>query len=242
MTDGRDRNDVLAFTNHVRQVSNSIVRKLNQTGSDVVTATIPANSRTLTADSWSSAVPMVATRTPPAGTPYRNLNLAKRNAETDEFGIEYDTLLVNLPEMNSPLNFAQFNSGKSAGDAGDRIVVGAGQPEDVLADLRTPGGVPDQPIRHPADQRRRLMPERVITDAVFQDKAAEGRRIAAVRRPEGRYSGRKIWPRGDKWAVSASGAQLRPFGPVKPAGVERRSRPAPGGCQSRPTGSRSWLR
>jgi hypothetical protein len=30
--------------------------------------------------------------------------------------------------------------------------------------------------------------------------------------------------------------------PAKPGGVERRSRPGPGGCRPRPTGSRSWLR
>lgn len=113
MTDeARDRNDILAFTNHVRQVSNTIVRKLNQYAVAVLTAAISANSRTITGDSWSAAVPNGATPTAPADTPFGNLALAKKNAETDELGIEYDTLLVAPAEELSLLNFAQYDSGK----------------------------------------------------------------------------------------------------------------------------------
>jgi hypothetical protein len=111
MTDeARDRNDIVAFTNHVRQVANTIVRKLNQYAVGVVSSAVSANSRTITGHSWSSAVPSGSSPTAPASTPFGDINLAKKNAEVDEMGIEYDTLLVNPNEELSLLNFAQFNA------------------------------------------------------------------------------------------------------------------------------------
>ena len=116
MTDeARDRNDTLAFTNHVRQVANTIVRKLNQYAVAVVDAAVTANSRTLSGHSWSAAVPNGNSPTAPAVTPFGDINLAKKNAEVDELGIEYDTLLVNPSEELSLLNFAQFDAAKLRG-------------------------------------------------------------------------------------------------------------------------------
>src|SRR3954447_675109 len=66
MTDeARDRNDILAFTNHVRKVGNTIVRKLNQYAVGVVNTAVSANSRTASGHSWSAAVPNGATPTAP---------------------------------------------------------------------------------------------------------------------------------------------------------------------------------
>jgi hypothetical protein len=113
MTDeARDRNDIVAFTNHVRKVANTVVRKLNQYAVGVVSAAVTANSRTITGHSWSAAVPNGATPTAPASTPFGDLIMARHNAEVDELGIEYDTLLVNPNEEASLLYFAQFDSGQ----------------------------------------------------------------------------------------------------------------------------------
>ena len=113
MTDeAMDRNDVMAFTNHVRKVSNTVVRKINQYAVGVVAAAVTASSRTLTGHSWSAAVPNGATPTAPGVTPFGDISLARKNAEIDEMGIEYDTLLVNPNEELSLLNFAQFDAGK----------------------------------------------------------------------------------------------------------------------------------
>jgi hypothetical protein len=72
----------------------------------VVSAAVSANSRTITGHSWSAAVPNGNSPTVPANTPFGDINLAKKNAEVDEMGIEYDTLLVNPNEELSLLNFA----------------------------------------------------------------------------------------------------------------------------------------
>jgi hypothetical protein len=63
--EARDRNDLLAFTNHVRKVANTIVRKLNQYAVGTVTAAVSASSRSFTGHSWSAAVPSGATPTAP---------------------------------------------------------------------------------------------------------------------------------------------------------------------------------
>jgi hypothetical protein len=76
----------------------------------ILAAVIAANSRTITGHSWSAAVPNGSSPTAPANTPFGDINLAKKNAEVDELGIEYDTLLVNPNEELSLLNFAQFNA------------------------------------------------------------------------------------------------------------------------------------
>ena len=102
----------VAFTTTFVRSSNTIVRKLNQYAVGVVAAAVSANSRTITGHSWSSAIPNGATPTAPASTPFGDLNLAKKNAETDEMGIEYDTLLLNPNEELSLLNFTQFDAGK----------------------------------------------------------------------------------------------------------------------------------
>jgi hypothetical protein len=110
--EARDRNDQIAFTNHIRKLANTVVRKLNQYAVGVITTAISANSRSTAGHSWSAAVPNGASPTAPASTPFGDLNLAKKNAEVDELGIEYDTLLVNPSDELSLLNFAQFDAGK----------------------------------------------------------------------------------------------------------------------------------
>jgi hypothetical protein len=87
------RNEVIAFTNQVRKVANTIVRKIDQYAVAVVQAAAAANSRTMTGHSWSAAVPNGSTPTTPANTPFGDLNQAQANADVDELGIQYDTLL-----------------------------------------------------------------------------------------------------------------------------------------------------
>lgn len=111
MTDeARDRNDVLAFTNHVRKLANTLTRKMNQYAVTVATGAISANSRTITGHSWSAAIPNGATPTAPGSTPFGDIAAAQKQAEVEELGMVYDTILVNPNEHLSLLNFAQFIS------------------------------------------------------------------------------------------------------------------------------------
>lgn len=116
MTDeARDRNDQIAFTNQARKLSNTILRKMSQYAVGILDAAVTANSRTLAGHSWSAAVPNGNTPTAPGVTPFGDLALAMKNADVDELGIEYDTLLVNPNEQLSLFNFSQFNNGGLTG-------------------------------------------------------------------------------------------------------------------------------
>lgn len=116
MTDeARDRNDQIAFTNQARKLSNTILRKMNQYAVGILDAAVTANSRTLAGHSWSAAVPNGNTPTAPNVTPFGDIALAMKNADVDELGIEYDTLLVNPNEKLSLFNFSQFNNGSLDG-------------------------------------------------------------------------------------------------------------------------------
>jgi hypothetical protein len=109
-----DRNDQLAFTNQVRKLGNTIVRKLNQYAVGVVAAAVSANTRSTTGHSWSGAIPpgyYGSSSTVPSNTPFGDLTAVVKQADTEEMGIVYDTLLVNPQEKNTLLNFMQFNIG-----------------------------------------------------------------------------------------------------------------------------------
>jgi hypothetical protein len=135
MTDeARDRNDAIAFMNQTRKLANTIVRKLNQYAVGVLDAAITANSRTLAGNSWSAAIPNGATPTAPGLTPFGDLAKARKNAEVDELGIEYDTLLVNPAEELALLNFAQFNPGNL------RTILGSLGVSDYFASNRVTAG------------------------------------------------------------------------------------------------------
>jgi hypothetical protein len=93
--EARDRNDVQLFTNAVRQLTNTIVRKINQRAVAVLDAYITANSRTFTATSWGDATALTdATRTP-ALMPARDFGEVQRIAEVDEMGAEFDLWIIN---------------------------------------------------------------------------------------------------------------------------------------------------
>jgi len=97
--EARDRNDVTMFTNRARQLTNTIVRKLNQRAIAVLDAAITADSRTLAGNDWSAVV------TGPSGsasnhTAYPAYDFAKvqKQADTEELGIVYDLWVINPQE------------------------------------------------------------------------------------------------------------------------------------------------
>ena len=113
MTDeAMQRNNVLAFTNQVRKVANTMVRKTNQYAVKVAQDAVTANSRTTAGHSWSAAIPpgyYGTSSTVPANTPFGDINAVQESADVEEMGIVYDLLLVNPQENLSLLNFAQFS-------------------------------------------------------------------------------------------------------------------------------------
>ena len=98
--EARDRNDSGEFTRAMRQLANTIVRKINQRGVQVLEAFITANSRTVTGNNWST----VNTLTGAGGSNYtlypaRDFAKADLQSEQEEMGINYDLWIMNPYQM-----------------------------------------------------------------------------------------------------------------------------------------------
>jgi hypothetical protein len=98
--EARDRNDTGEYTRAVRQLANTIVRKINQRGVQVLEAFITANARTITGVSWGS----VNTLTGAGGSnwtayPARDFAKADLQAEQEEMGMDYNLWIMNPAEL-----------------------------------------------------------------------------------------------------------------------------------------------
>ena len=98
--EARDRNDVGQWTRAMRQLSNTVVRKINQRGVQVLEAFVTANSRTVSGNSWGS----VNTLTGAGGSnftayPARDFAKADLQAEQEEMGMDYNLWIMNPMEM-----------------------------------------------------------------------------------------------------------------------------------------------
>jgi len=94
--EARDRNDVTQFTNAMRQLSNTIVRKINQRGVQILESLITANTRTVVGNNWSA----VNTLTGAGGSNYtlypaRDFAKAALQSEQEELGINYNLWIMN---------------------------------------------------------------------------------------------------------------------------------------------------
>jgi hypothetical protein len=110
--EAKDRNDVQYMTTAMRQVANTIVRKLNQYAIALVDAAITAKSRVFTGRSWSAVVTGGASQSPNTNWPARDLIHAATVAMQDEMGVEFDTVLLNPVDME---NFAVVYGEDAAG-------------------------------------------------------------------------------------------------------------------------------
>jgi len=99
--EARRRNEMNRMNNHMRRLSNTIVRKMHQRGLAELAAQIAANARTASSISWSAAMALTMTTASPSARPARTFTAAQREAENNEFGYAYDTLIVNPTEAES---------------------------------------------------------------------------------------------------------------------------------------------
>lgn len=93
--EARDRNNAALFTNKVRQLGNTIVRKLNQKAIAVLEASITSSGQTATGVDWSSVVVGGSGQSNADEFPARDFALAEQMAFEDELGVEYDLWLLN---------------------------------------------------------------------------------------------------------------------------------------------------
>jgi hypothetical protein len=99
--EARDRNDSILFTNQMRQLGNTIVRKINARAIQVLEAMFSANptrvvpSKSQAAGGWDAVTPYGATPTAPGAWPAADFAMAAEIAETDELGIRFDLWILN---------------------------------------------------------------------------------------------------------------------------------------------------
>lgn len=98
--EARDRNDVSVFTRHVRQLANTIVRKINQRAVEVLDAACTASpTRVITGLNWSTVVTGGASTSNSTLWPGYDFARAQTQAEVEEFGIVYDLWIINPQEF-----------------------------------------------------------------------------------------------------------------------------------------------
>jgi hypothetical protein len=99
--EARDRNDATLFTNQLRQLSNTIVRKINARAIQVLEAMFTAYpsrvvaSKSVPVGGWDAVTPYGGTPTAPGAWPAADFAMAAEIAETDELGIVFDLWLIN---------------------------------------------------------------------------------------------------------------------------------------------------
>jgi hypothetical protein len=96
--EARDRNNVAGFTNKVRQLANTIVRKLNQRGIAELDTSISASGQTFVGNDWTTVVTGGSSQSNNTLWPAADFAKAWRLAEEDELGVNYTLWLLNPQE------------------------------------------------------------------------------------------------------------------------------------------------
>lgn len=101
----RDRNNSAAFSNQIRQLSNVVVRKLNQRAIEVLEASIASSGQIMVGRNWATATDVGpdALRTTRQNLPVRDFALAQRMADEDELGVQYTLWIMNPQEYGNLL-------------------------------------------------------------------------------------------------------------------------------------------
>lgn len=99
--EAKRRNAMSRVTNQMRRVANTIVRKMNQRGIAELNAVVTALGRTASSISWGAALTTSMTTATPATRPSRTLAQAILEAELNEAGYTYDTLVVHPNEAET---------------------------------------------------------------------------------------------------------------------------------------------
>ena len=96
--EARDRNDSAAFTKQIRQLANTIVRKLNQRAVEEVNSALVGGTRDIVGNNWATYDPEVHA---PNKSPGYDFGRADMIAETDEMGVDFNLWILNPQEVLS---------------------------------------------------------------------------------------------------------------------------------------------
>jgi hypothetical protein len=99
LDEARDRNLTTEFTRAVRQLSNTIVRKINQRGVQILNAFVTSAARTVTGNDWSAVNTTYAGGSNWPLFPARDFAKADWVAEKEEMYMDYNLWIINADEM-----------------------------------------------------------------------------------------------------------------------------------------------
>jgi hypothetical protein len=99
LDEARDRNLISEFTKAMRQLSNTIVRKINQRGVQILESFITANSRSVVGVSWGGVNTTYAAGSNWPLFPARDFAKADLIAEQEEMDMDYNLWIMNPNEM-----------------------------------------------------------------------------------------------------------------------------------------------
>lgn len=99
--EAKDRNAQALFTNEVRRLTNTIIRKVDQKAMSVLADAVTTYNRTVVGQDWSAVVTTGSSASSAQEWPAADFAAADLAAENLEIGVKYDTVLVNPQEMAS---------------------------------------------------------------------------------------------------------------------------------------------
>lgn len=96
--EARDRNNSAKFTRQMRQLTNTIIRKINARVVFELNASIAQSGQTVGGHDWGAVITAGTNASSNNVYPMADFALANQMAEEDELGIEYDLWLLNPQE------------------------------------------------------------------------------------------------------------------------------------------------
>jgi hypothetical protein len=97
--EARDRNDVTAFTNQMRQLSNVMVLKINRIAVGVLNAAVTEYAQTVVGRNWQAVVTAGTTASSASQYPARDFAYAQQIADQQELGVKFDLWILNPQEL-----------------------------------------------------------------------------------------------------------------------------------------------
>lgn len=97
--EARDRNMSIVFTNQMRQLANTLVRKINQIAVATLLASVTEYSQTVVGRNWSAVVTAGTSASTSDYYPARDFAYAQQIADQQELGVRFDLWLMNPQEL-----------------------------------------------------------------------------------------------------------------------------------------------
>lgn len=164
--EARDRNDINAFRNENVRLGNTIVKKLNTRGVEVLEAAIAANGgqSTFAGHDWSAAVPpgVGNLSTLPSVAPGADFANAQLLADIQELGIRFNIFLTSPTNLNELRLYYQGSLAQMLDDNGidevyatNRITTGTGYfiAEGQVGEMRIEKPLGTESWREPENER-----------------------------------------------------------------------------------------